>query len=67
MALRSLKIARSRPLGISGLAFFYGYVRSAVRRVERVPDPEFRTLRPRGSCAQRMRHAVASVLLRRAA
>ena len=42
IALRSLKIARSRPLGISGLAFFYGYVRAWARRVEQVPDREFR-------------------------
>jgi biofilm PGA synthesis N-glycosyltransferase PgaC len=42
VALRSLKVARSRPVGISGLAFFYGYVRAAVRRTERVPDREFR-------------------------
>ena len=43
VALRSVKIMRDRPVVISGFAFFYGYVRSAVRRVERVPDPEFRT------------------------
>jgi biofilm PGA synthesis N-glycosyltransferase PgaC len=66
VALRSLKIARSRPLGISGIAFFYGYVRSAVRRVERVPDPEFRTF-ARRELRQRMRHAVASALLLRSA
>ena len=42
VALRSLKVARTRPLGLSGLAFFYGYVRAAVRRTEQVPDREFR-------------------------
>jgi glycosyltransferase involved in cell wall biosynthesis len=42
IALRSLKIARSRPVGISGLAFLYGYVRAWARRVEQVPDREFR-------------------------
>ena len=34
--------ARRRPMALSGLAFFYGYVRAAARRVERVPDPEYR-------------------------
>jgi len=42
VALRSLKIARRAPRGLSGAAFLYGYTRSAVRRVERVPDPEYR-------------------------
>jgi glycosyltransferase involved in cell wall biosynthesis len=42
VALRSFKVACSRPFGISGLAFFYGYVRSAVRREERVEDEGFR-------------------------
>jgi glycosyltransferase involved in cell wall biosynthesis len=57
VALRSLKIARSRPIGLSGVAFFYGYVRSAVRRVERVPDPEFRSF-ARWELRRRMRRAV---------
>jgi Glycosyltransferases, probably involved in cell wall biogenesis len=42
VALRSLKVARSRPLGISGVAFFYGYARSAARRDDRVEDEQFR-------------------------
>lgn len=42
VALRSMKVGRRRPAVLSGLAFFYGYVRAAVRRVERVPDPEYR-------------------------
>jgi poly-beta-1,6-N-acetyl-D-glucosamine synthase len=42
VALRSLKVAGSRPFGLSGLAFFYGYVRSAARREERVEDERFR-------------------------
>jgi hypothetical protein len=42
IALRSLKIARSRPRGISGLAFFYGYARAWAHGVEQVPDREFR-------------------------
>jgi glycosyltransferase involved in cell wall biosynthesis len=42
VVLRSLKIARSRPLGASGIAFLYGYAQAAARRTERVPDVEFR-------------------------
>ncbi len=40
--LRSVKVGTRRPYGISGAAFFYGYVSAAVRRIERVPDPDFR-------------------------
>jgi poly-beta-1,6-N-acetyl-D-glucosamine synthase len=42
VALRSLKIAASRPEGISGLAFLYGYVRAALRRTPQVEDSDFR-------------------------
>ena len=42
VALRSLKVATARPEGISGLAFFYGYLRAALRRTPRVEDGEFR-------------------------
>jgi glycosyltransferase involved in cell wall biosynthesis len=42
VALRSFKVACSRPFGLSGLAFFYGYARSALRREERVEDERFR-------------------------
>jgi poly-beta-1,6-N-acetyl-D-glucosamine synthase len=42
VALRSFKVACSRPFGLSGLAFFYGYARSAARREERVEDERFR-------------------------
>lgn len=57
VALRSVKIARSRPPVLSGLAFFYGYVAAAVRRVERVPDAQFRRY-ARWELRQRMQHAV---------
>jgi hypothetical protein len=40
--LRSLKVARSRPAGLSGIAYVYGYARAAARRTGRVPDVEFR-------------------------
>lgn len=42
VALRSLKIATTRPRGVSGLAFFYGYARAALRRAPKVEDDEFR-------------------------
>jgi poly-beta-1,6-N-acetyl-D-glucosamine synthase len=42
VALRAFKIARYPPVGLSGIAFFYGFVRAACRRTERVPDIEFR-------------------------
>jgi hypothetical protein len=41
-ALRSLKYGLSRPRLLSGVWFFYGYVRAAARRVQRVPDSEYR-------------------------
>lgn len=40
--LRSLKVARSKPIGLSGVAFLYGYARARVRGVVQVPDAEFR-------------------------
>jgi len=40
--LRSLKVAHRAPRGLSGAAFLYGYARAAVRRVEQVPDLEYR-------------------------
>ena len=42
VTLRSFRMARERPLGLSGLAFLYGYLRSAARRTQRVEDPAFR-------------------------
>jgi biofilm PGA synthesis N-glycosyltransferase PgaC len=41
VTLRTFKMARARPRGLSGLAFLYGYIRSAVRRTPRVDDPAF--------------------------
>jgi biofilm PGA synthesis N-glycosyltransferase PgaC len=55
VTLRALKVAgRDRPRGISGLAFLYGYLSSAVRRAPRVEDPEFRVF-VRGELRERMR------------
>src|SRR5262249_43966550 len=42
VTLRALKVALSRPRGISGAAFLYGYVRAAARRTERVDDDAYR-------------------------
>jgi hypothetical protein len=55
--LRSFKIATRRPYGISGLAFAYGYLSAALRRVERVPDRDFRRF-TRQELRQRMRAGV---------
>jgi biofilm PGA synthesis N-glycosyltransferase PgaC len=43
VALRSLRVARRSPAGLSGAAFLYGYVRAAARRSERVADREYRS------------------------
>jgi poly-beta-1,6-N-acetyl-D-glucosamine synthase len=40
--LRSFKVAHRAPRGLSGAAFLYGYARAAARRVEQVPDSEYR-------------------------
>ncbi len=42
VSLRAFKVALARPRGLSGIAFLYGYLRSAARRVGRVEDPAFR-------------------------
>jgi biofilm PGA synthesis N-glycosyltransferase PgaC len=42
VAMRSLKVATARPEGLSGLAFFYGYLRAAARRTPRVESPGFK-------------------------
>lgn len=41
VALRSLKVARHRPVGLSGIAFLYGYLRAAARSAPRVEDDAF--------------------------
>jgi glycosyltransferase involved in cell wall biosynthesis len=61
VALRSLKVARSRPRGLSGVAFLYGYGRAAVRQVEQVPDPDFRRF-TRRELRQRMRTEMRAAL-----
>lgn len=60
VALRALKVARSRPLGLSGIAFLFGYLRAAARRTERVEDPVFRRF-VRRELRMRMRSAIGSI------
>jgi len=43
VALRAAKVARRRPLVLSGIAFLFGFARAAADRVERVPDAEYRS------------------------
>lgn len=57
VALRAFKVARARPRGLSGAAFLYGYLRSAMRRVGRVEDPAYSRF-VRGELRQRMRAAL---------
>lgn len=42
VALRSLKVARLWPRGLSGLAFLYGYLRAALLRQSRIEDDQYR-------------------------
>ncbi len=42
VTLRAAKVARTRPLGLSGVAFLYGYLRAAARGAQRVQDRAFR-------------------------
>jgi poly-beta-1,6-N-acetyl-D-glucosamine synthase len=62
--MRSAKVAAGPPPLLAGAAFVWGYVRSALRRVERVPDPAFRAftraeLRARIRRSLRLRCAAA--------
>jgi len=61
VTLRAFKVARARPRGLSGLAFLYGYLRSAVLRVPRVEDPAFRRF-VRRELRERMRDALGKPL-----
>jgi hypothetical protein len=57
--MRGVKVGlRMRPRGISGLAFVYGYLQAAARRVPRVEDTEFRSF-VRRELRGRMRAAIA--------
>lgn len=61
---KSVKQSRLRPIGLSGLAFVYGYVRAALRSVPRVADEDYRQfLRQRER--RRMLHALTRAPLPR--
>jgi hypothetical protein len=56
--LRGVKVGiKMRPRGISGLAFVYGYLQAAAKRVPRVEDREFRHF-VRGELRGRLRAAL---------
>jgi poly-beta-1,6-N-acetyl-D-glucosamine synthase len=59
--LRALKMARRRPVGLSGLAFLLGYARAALRGTERVPDAAYRSF-TRRELRARMLGPLAGVL-----
>lgn len=61
VVMRAFKVSRTRPRGLSGVAFLYGYLRSAVRRVARVEDPAFRSF-VRSELRHRMRNELAKRL-----
>ena len=63
VALRAFKVACARPRGLSGLAFLYGYVRSAFGGVERVDDPRFRKF-VRAELRERARHEIRQRVFR---
>jgi biofilm PGA synthesis N-glycosyltransferase PgaC len=42
VSLRALRVGCRRPRVVSGVAFVCGYVRAGLKRVERVPDREYR-------------------------
>jgi hypothetical protein len=64
VTLRAFKVARSTPVGLSGAAFLYGYLRAAAQRRTRVEDPEFRSF-VRRELRGRMLAAVTPTGLRR--
>ncbi len=63
VALRSAKVARMHPFGVSGAAFMYGYLRAAARGIEQVADPAYRRF-TRRELRQRMIGAVAPAAVR---
>ncbi len=63
VTMRTFKLARARPRGLSGLAFLYGYLRSAALRVPRVEDREFHRF-VRRELRERMRQGLAQVFPR---
>ena len=46
VTFKAFKVAALPPVGLSGLAYLYGYARAWVRSAPRVEDPEFARYRP---------------------
>jgi biofilm PGA synthesis N-glycosyltransferase PgaC len=61
VTLRALKMARRRPVGLSGVAFLLGYARAATSGTERVPDAAYRSF-TRRELRARMLGPLAGVL-----
>lgn len=59
VGLRAFKLAMTRPRGLSGVAFLYGYARSAVDGTQRVADPELARF-VRGELRGRMRNELSA-------
>ena len=62
--LRSVKVAAQRPLGLSGIAFAWGYAKAAVTRAPRVEDPDFKRF-VRRELRERLRRGLAPRALAR--
>jgi hypothetical protein len=66
VAAKSVKFARMRPVGISGAAFLYGYLRARILRAPRIDDPDFRRF-VRDDNRRRARLAASRLTTRRLA
>ena len=58
VALRSVKLTFSPPHGLSGVAYLYGYIRAAARRIVRVEDTAYRRFTRRELRGRMMRRLV---------
>jgi biofilm PGA synthesis N-glycosyltransferase PgaC len=63
VTLRAFKVALERPLGVSGLAFLWGYFGAALRRSPKVEDADFRRF-TRRELRRRMRRPLRALLPR---
>jgi biofilm PGA synthesis N-glycosyltransferase PgaC len=54
---RAVKVGSTRPVGVGGAAFLYGYLQAAVGRTARVEDPDLRRF-VRGELRTRVRRAI---------
>jgi glycosyltransferase involved in cell wall biosynthesis len=62
VTLRAFRVAVARrPPGLSGVAFLFGYLRAAARRVARVPDPAYRSFTRRELRGRLLRALVPGV------